>query len=163
MEKDRCKQIFQVVCVVHDLDTALANWKRLVDFRQSSIKDISVDCTGMYQSRRIQFRMKAVRFDLGGIDMKLVEPVDKDGCDPYADILRTKGQGFHHLGIYTEDLPDLLGQFAASGNAPVYEELIHGALSAVRSHGHGGLYDGSLCTDDRAVRPQGRLWADSVR
>ena len=35
MEKDRCKQIFQVVCVVHDLDTALANWKRLVDFRQS--------------------------------------------------------------------------------------------------------------------------------
>ena len=82
MEKDRCKQIFQVVCVVHDLDTALANWKRLVDFRQSSIKDISVDCTGMYQSRRIQFRMKAVRFDLGGIDMKLVEPVDKDGCDP---------------------------------------------------------------------------------
>ncbi|WP_418723359.1 VOC family protein [Dysosmobacter welbionis] len=122
MEKDRCKQIFQVVCVVHDLDTALANWKRLVDFRQSSIKDISVDCTGMYQSRRIQFRMKAVRFDLGGIDMKLVEPVDKDGCDPYADILRTKGQGFHHLGIYTEDLPDLLGQFAASGNAPVYEE-----------------------------------------
>ena len=90
MEKDRCKQIFQVVCVVHDLDTALANWKRLVDFRQSSIKDISVDCTGMYHSRRIQFRMKAVRFDLGGIDMKLVEPVDKDGCDPYADILRTK-------------------------------------------------------------------------
>ena len=79
MEKDRCKQIFQVVCVVHDLDTALANWKRLVDFRQSSIKDISVDCTGMYHSRRIQFRMKAVRFDLGGIDMKLVEPVDKEG------------------------------------------------------------------------------------
>ena len=76
MEKERCRQIFQVVCVVHDLDATLANWKRLVDFRQSSIKDVSADCAGTYQGRQSQFRVKAVRFDLGGIDMNLVEPLD---------------------------------------------------------------------------------------
>lgn len=86
------KQIFQVVCVVHDLDTALANWKRLVDFRQSSIKDISVDCTGMYHSRRIQFRMKAVRFDLGGIRHEAGGAVDKDGATPMPTSYVRKGR-----------------------------------------------------------------------
>lgn len=32
------EQIFQVVCVVHDLDQTLNNWKEMVEFDQSSMK-----------------------------------------------------------------------------------------------------------------------------
>lgn len=125
MEETPKKQIFQVVCVVHDLDETLNNWKRLVEFNETSIKPEAdreqVRC--LYHGRQIPCPIRAVRFDLGGIDLKLVEPLNKAGGDPYSDSLLTHGQGFHHLGIYVEDQPGLLEKYRKAGHAPVYEEF----------------------------------------
>ena len=107
MEETPKKQIFQVVCVVSNLDETLGNWRRLVDFNETSIKMVGdreqVHC--LYHGQQIQCPIRAVRFDLGGIEMKLVEPLNKTGGDPYSDSLLAHGQGFHHLGIYVENQP----------------------------------------------------------
>ena len=118
------KQIFQVVCVVKSLEETLANWKRLVDFREDSIKDVSQETAGarcLYHGREVQVPVKAVRFDFGGIDLKLVEPLNREG-DPYSDSLRAHGQGFHHLGIYAEDAAEL-AERCKGAKAPSYEEV----------------------------------------
>lgn len=118
------KQIFQVVCVVRSLEETLANWKRLVEFREDSIKDASRETSEarcLYHGQEVQVPVKAVRFDLGGIDLKLVEPLNREG-DPYSDSLRAHGQGFHHLGIYAENAAQL-SERCGSAKAPVYEEI----------------------------------------
>ena len=54
--------------------------------------------------------------------MKLVETRGQGRLRPLCRHPTYERAGLPPPGIYTEDLPDLLGQFAASGNAPVYEE-----------------------------------------
>lgn len=121
---EHVKQIFQVVCVVHDLDQTLENWKNMVEFDTSSIKlsTTPADAVCTYRGRQIQCPIRYARFDFGGVDMKLVEPLNKSGGDPYSDCLLEKGQGFHHLGLYTEAYDALLEQYSALGLHPVYEE-----------------------------------------
>lgn len=118
-------QIFQVVCVVHDLNRTLENWKRMVEFDQSSIKlgTTAPDAKCRYRGQEISCPVRYARFDLGGIDMKLVEPLNKTGGDPYSDTLQSKGQGFHHIGIYVQDRDSLIARYQAMGITPVYEEI----------------------------------------
>lgn len=121
---ERIKQIFQVVCVVHDLDKTLETWKNMVEFDESSIKlgMTPADAVCVYRGKQIQCPVRYARFDFGGIDLKLVEPLNKDGGDPYSDCLKEKGQGFHHLGLCTEEYDALLDHYAKLGFQPVYEE-----------------------------------------
>lgn len=123
MDTQLIKQIFQVVCVVDDLDAVLENWKTMVEFNQASIKSGSADRDAqyLYKGKEIQCPLRYARFDLGGVDMMLVEPENKQGGDPYSDCLIEKGQGFHHLGIYTEDCDGLIKNFAQRGIQPVFE------------------------------------------
>lgn len=120
------EQIFQVVCVVHDLDQTLNNWKEMVEFDQSSMK-LGTTAEGavcIYHGKEISCLLRYARFDFGGVDLKLVEPLNKSGGDPYSDCLREKGQGFHHLGVYTKAYDALLEQYEALGLHPIYEETV---------------------------------------
>lgn len=124
--KEWNSQIFQVVCVVRNVDEILENWKRMVAFDISSIEtgmsNDNVCCT--YQGSQIKCQTKWACFDLGGIQMKLVEPLNKEGGDPYSDKLKKSGQGFHHIGFYAEDYSALLAMYEAKGISPVYEETL---------------------------------------
>lgn len=117
------KQIFQIVCVVDDLDKTLANWKRLVEFDTASIKlgSRGRDDKSLYRGKEISCPIRFARFDLGGVDIKIVEPANKSG-DPYSDCLREKGQGFHHIGLYAESQDALLEKYKMLQLAPVFEE-----------------------------------------
>lgn len=126
--KEWNSQIFQVVCVVRNVEEILENWKRMVAFDVSSIEtgtsDDSACC--IYQGSQIKCAAKWACFDLGGIQMKLVEPLNKEGGDPYSDKLKKSGQGFHHIGFYAEDYPALMAMYEAKGLSPVYEEMAAG-------------------------------------
>ncbi len=111
-QKEWVRQIFQLVCVVDNVSETLENWKRDVEFDQNSI------------SCGISDVAKYAEFDFGGVDMKLVEPLNKDGDDIYAKTLREKGQGFHHVGICSDDYEGMLKHFEALGFKPVYEETV---------------------------------------
>ena len=111
-QKEWVRQIFQIVLVVNDVEEVLENWKRDVEFDQSSISCGYTDLT------------KYAEFDFGGVDLKLVEPRNKDGYDTYARALRDKGQGFHHIGIYSDDYTGLMDHFKALGFSQVADEEI---------------------------------------
>lgn len=123
MAEERIKQIFQVVCVVTDLEETLENWKTMVEFDRDSIKLGRQDETAryIYKGKEIECDLRTARFDLGGIDMMLAEPRNKQGNDPYADCLREKGPGFHHLGVYTEDYDGFVSHLANIGVKPIFE------------------------------------------
>ncbi len=127
-KKEWAKQIFQVVCVVSDLEETLGNWKRLVEFDESSIKRGETDRSAqhIYRGRAIACPIRYARFDLGGVDMKLVEPLNKFGGDPYSDRLLEKGQGFHHVGICVESCGEFAAHCGKLGLKPLYEEITEG-------------------------------------
>lgn len=110
-QKEWMKQIFQMVMVVNDLDETIENWKRFVEFDEASIK-LGTMAKGKYAA-----------FDLGGVEMKLVEPLNKEGGDPYSDSLLKSGPGIHHIGFCTEDYDGLLEKYSAAGQKPVLEEV----------------------------------------
>ena len=111
-QKEWVRQIFQIVCVVDDVEEVLENWKRNVEFDQDSISCGTTDTT------------KYAEFDFGGVDLKLVEPIDKNGFDTYARALRDKGQGFHHIGVYSKEYEGMLEHLSALGFRPAFEEVI---------------------------------------
>ena len=123
-KKEWMRQIFQIVMVVEDMEATLENWKRLVEFDESSIA-VGASCEDakcIYKGEEIKCSTKYATFDLGGVEMKLVEPVNKEGGDPYSDSLKKCGPGIHHIGFYTEDYNALMEKYEAAGKPPVYVE-----------------------------------------
>lgn len=128
MADGRRSQIFQIVCVVRDLEETLNNWKKYVEFHQESIKitsteDAPIPCR--YRGEEISLRIRQARFDLGGIDMKLVQPLASGG-DPYSDVLAERGQGFHHISICVPDKAEMERTIRAWGEEPICEQSVHG-------------------------------------
>ena len=111
-QKEWVKQIFQIVSVVDNVEETLENWKRDVEFDHNSISCGTTDVA------------KYAEFDFGGVVMKLVEPFDKEGDDVYARTLREKGQGFHHIGLVSDNYEELINHFESLGFKPVSEEIV---------------------------------------
>lgn len=127
-KKEWMKQIFQVVMVVEDLDATLDNWKRLVEFDEASIAvdESNDDAKCIYKGEEIKCPIRYATFDLGGVEMKLVEPLNKDGGDPYSDSLKKSGPGIHHLGFCADDYDAFLDKYGTDGREPVFEEICDG-------------------------------------
>lgn len=124
-QKKWMNQIFQVVMVVDNRDETLENWKRMVEFDEASIclGETAPDVKCVYQGKEISCPTRYATFDLGGVEMKLVEPLRKEGGDPYSDSLKKSGPGIHHIGFYTEDPAALTAYYAELGMKPIYEEI----------------------------------------
>ena len=41
--------------------------------------------------------------NFGGIDFEYIEPLNKEGGDPYSDWPRAHGQGIHHINLKLKD------------------------------------------------------------
>ena len=121
--KERIRQIFRVVCVVEDLDTALENWKTMVQFDYDSVITgrIGSQTKCFYQGAEISCPVRFADFDLGGIQMRLVEPENKTGGDPFADALIKRGPGFHHLSVYADDRKEMIEYYKTLGIEPVFQ------------------------------------------
>ena len=123
--KEWMKQIFQIVMVVENVDQTIENWKRMVEFDEASIEvaetSPSVKCR--YKGEEISCPTRYATFDLGGVQMKVVEPLNKQAGNPYSDALIQSGPGIHHIGFCAEDYDTLLQKYEDGGKTPVYEEI----------------------------------------
>ena len=106
-EKPAIDLLFQVCVCVEDLEQTLANWKDIFDFDESTIvmkstkKAFEEDgWDGLnYNEKKCGFFHRYTRFAIGGLDLEVIEPMDKDAGNPYADFLLAHGNGIHHFGV----------------------------------------------------------------
>lgn len=121
-EKQWIDQIFRVVCVVEDLDRTLENWKLMVKFDEDSIETgyVGAEEKCQYHGKEVSCPVRFADFDMGGISMRLIEPLNKNGGDPYSDTLIKKGQGIHHLEVFSRDGNALLERYEAMGIHPSF-------------------------------------------
>ena len=107
MDKPSVNLIFQVALCVEDMEQTLENWRKIFDFDESTIVRKSTrdayereNWNGLnYNEQPCEFFHKFCRFSLGGLDLEIIEPVDKSPGNPYSDFLIEHGSGIHHLGV----------------------------------------------------------------
>lgn len=107
MEKTKVEIVFQVGCVVNSVDQVLENLRTYFELEEETIviksskeraeQGIRVENT--YNGRPADFHIKTARLNFGGIDLEYVEPLNKDGGDPYSDWLKEHGPGIHHINM----------------------------------------------------------------
>ena len=134
-EKIKIDLVFQVCVCVNDMEATLNAWKKLVDIDDSKLKFKSTKemfDRGFweghnYMGEKCVFFHKYCRFDLGGIDMEIIEPLDKTPGNPYSDFLvQTGGKGgIHHIGVKVHDRTVLTKRMDELG-IPPYNDCVLG-------------------------------------
>lgn len=112
-DKIKMELVFQIGLCVDDLEAVMQNWKDLVDFDHNSIlfrstKELyeagGFDGADMYNGKKVEpWFIKYYRFDLGNLDIEIIEPLDKKPGSPYSDFLIEHGNGVHHIAIKVQD------------------------------------------------------------
>ena len=125
--------IYQICAVVRDLDQTMRNWIKYIDFNNDSIKcypadwsDEGYEVKGTYKGEETSYRIKAVRFDFATVEMLLVEPLNKEGGDPYSDFLKAYGNNYHHVTVETFNLEEAVEKFREQGYEPLAQTEAEG-------------------------------------
>ncbi|MFR8516621.1 MAG: hypothetical protein ACLVC2_02020 [Emergencia timonensis] len=127
MEKTKVEIVFQVGCVVNSVDQVLENLRTYFELEEETIviksskeraeQGIRVENT--YNGRPADFHIKTARLNFGGIDLEYVEPLNKDGGDPYSDWLKEHGPGIHHINMKLADR-SIIDRIMAEKNIPIH-------------------------------------------
>jgi len=128
-EKFRIDLVFQVSICVNDMEAVMQNWKDLVDFDHATIIQ---RCTkdfydrgefdgARYLGKECEFYIKYYRFDLGGLDFEIIEPLSKEAGNPYSDFLIQNGgkNGVHHIACKINDRPAFIAKMEDMGIPPL--------------------------------------------
>jgi methylmalonyl-CoA/ethylmalonyl-CoA epimerase len=105
-EKLANTKLAQVAFVVKDIDVASAKWAALLGVE---VPPIMTTAPGLTVSQKVDgqpsdAQAKLAFFDLGGVQLELIEPLG--GESSWQKILDEKGEGFHHLAFWTENMKE---------------------------------------------------------
>ncbi len=117
-------RISHIGVVVSDIETALGIWRDQLGFKQFS--EAHFDVEGI-RSVFLSLSGKA-----GEMSIELMEPVDKsDMNNPVARRLATRGEGFYHLAVVTDDVAGS-GRTLAEQSLPIIDRPPVGAATQAR-------------------------------
>lgn len=122
--------IVQIGIVVRDLAHAVSRYGALLGW-----KDWNFNAVDTHAGRGSRFTFGGVPIesqaiiawmDLGGIEIELIEPKDENSI--YAEFLRDRGPGLHHVMLATADYAASLDDFKQKG----YAVVVSGELQQTR-------------------------------
>ncbi len=109
----------QVGIVVNDVDRTIEYYTSTLGWGPFKVSELEMKGVN-YSGRSIDCRIKLARARFGEIEIELIQPLEGD--TPYADFLREKGEGLHHLGIRVDDLRGTLAKLEKEGIHPVFHK-----------------------------------------
>lgn len=111
--------VSQVGMVVNDVDRTIDYYT--TTFGWGPFKVTEFEMKGViYRGRSIDCRVKLARARRGEIEIELIQPLEGDS--PYADFVRERGEGLHHLGIWVDDLRGTLAELEKAGIHQVFHK-----------------------------------------
>ena len=177
-EKIKIDLLFQIGICVSDLEAVMKNWKDLVDFDHASIitrntKDLydtgKLEGADMYNGKKGEpWFLKLYRFDLGNLDIEIIEPLDKRPGNPYSDFLLKHGNGVHHIACKVQNRPVLIKKMEEMGIPKMIETSMGEVLANGEKKGNvfydlndvlgliieaGNVVVGPMANDPRAGNP----------
>lgn len=109
------KKVLQIAMVVKDCDAAVKVWAdkygigpwNIYEFNPDTVKDMII------RGEKVDYAMRLALCDIGGVQWELIEP--KDDKSIYAEFLRDKGEGLHHVAFGTENYAKTVGFYKDKG------------------------------------------------
>lgn len=123
--------VVQIAFVVRDLGVAMNHWITVGGAGPFFKAALAVPCR--YRGHPAVSSVTIAVGFMGAMMIELVEPRDA-GPNIYADFLKARGEGLHHLQLYAADLDRAVARFADAG-------------SPLLSDNGGGPYGRSLFVD----------------
>lgn len=112
-EKFEINFVFQIAIATADMEGLLANWRKLFQIEEARIIRRSTkelydrgEFDGAnYYGKPCEFFIKFCRFDIGNLDLEIIEPLDKSPGNPYSDFLIRNGgkSGIQHIAVRLGD------------------------------------------------------------
>ena len=105
----------QVAIVVRDIEATSRAWAELlgVDVPPWMLTDPAEKSHTRYHGEATEGQAKLAFFDLGGVKLELIEPVD--GPSTWREHLDTRGEGVHHVAFGVEGLDGIVAQLGEAG------------------------------------------------
>jgi methylmalonyl-CoA/ethylmalonyl-CoA epimerase len=98
------KKLAQVAIVVHKIEPAIAKWCELLEVEPPTVIQVEPGnrANVTYRGVPSNATCKLAFFDLGGVQLELIEPIGEDSA--WAEGLAEKGERVHHLAFWTENM-----------------------------------------------------------
>lgn len=116
-------QFVQIGVVVESVDEAIEHYKKLLGLTRWHFKGVDSETepdTHFERSGRVvPTRAKIAWSRLGDIEIELIQPLDQTSI--YAEFLKEKGTGLHHLMIGGADFKALDSRFQGNGVSSIME------------------------------------------
>jgi len=113
------REILQIAVVVRDLDASVRIYSeeygfgpwRYHEFKQGDVKDLVKD------DRPASYGMRIAIATIGSLEWELIQPLDDNSN--YAEFLRLKGEGVHHVQLAVDDYSTALAALREKGHTVV--------------------------------------------
>jgi len=105
MNKLDSSTVVQIGIIVKDAEKAASVYARVFGVPKPAVVPIADDSFAHtnYRGDPSTAKGKAVFFELGPVQMELIEPVGAPST--WEEFLRTHGEGLHHIAFKTADMP----------------------------------------------------------
>ncbi|HTX91750.1 MAG TPA: VOC family protein [Anaerolineales bacterium] len=105
--------VIQIGIIVKDAEKTAGQYAEVFGIPKPAVVPIADDAFAntQFHGEPSRAKGKAAFFDLGPIQMELIEPVGAPST--WEEFLRTRGEGIHHIAFSTADLGEA-GKFLAS-------------------------------------------------
>jgi 4-hydroxyphenylpyruvate dioxygenase-like putative hemolysin len=133
--------IVQIGIIVTDIEQKACNYAEIFGIPVPKIVTIADEpiSNTQYRGKLSSATGKAAFFDLGAIQMELIEPVGAPST--WEEFLRTHGEGLHHIALRTENMAEAVQLLESKG------------LEAVQS----GAWDGGQYTYVEGTKQLGTI------
>lgn len=107
-------RVFQLAFVVRDLEVALERYSSTLAAAPWRVFDISSETFGvnLYRGRLAEFTVGLALNDVSP-QLELIQP--RSGESAWAESLRERGEGFHHVGVLVDSVDEAVERMAAVG------------------------------------------------
>ena len=108
----------QIGIVVKDIEKAAELYRGLFTFK-GPINIVEQDATVVYKGKEASFKMKKIMQFFGGKQMEIVQVLEATGPNLYSEFIEEGKVGLHHLGIYTKNAKELIGELKNNYNVEI--------------------------------------------
>lgn len=109
------RKLAQIAFVVNDIEAAIDRWADLlgIDKPEVILTDPGNAVHADYRGQPTNDRAKLAFFDLGGVQLELIEPVGSNSA--WAEGLPELGERFHHIAFWVDDMGESTEFLAGRG------------------------------------------------
>lgn len=133
------RKLAQVAIVVKDIDEACRRWSAMLGIEPPNIivTRPGAEVNGTYRGEPTNDQAKLAFFDLGGVQLELIEPLGTSSA--WYEGLDKRGEGVHHLAFWVDDMKKSLEYLDTCG-APLIQrgDMGEGQYAYFDSTGHVG-------------------------